>query len=228
MTFLLRSTTNHKCYPCLYCCVPFRTEDALNKHLELCNTQKYSGRRTFHINDYLKFDEFHYNNRAAIDMYYDSECIIKDRKHCKAWTMSHIPIACGIHIKIDYPDILEEKYEKYFGKDIVDWFLVRMRYYNKIFKETICLKIQSKEDSITPLYTNCYYCNHELGTDIVRDHDHLDGKFTWYAHNKGNLQDNHLFVTILAKKIRLKILTKTDKNYICIDIGHAKASIRYV
>ena len=35
--------------------------------------------------------------------------------------------------------------------------------------------------------------------------------------------DNHLFITKLAKKIRLKILTKTDENYVCIDMGHAKA-----
>ena len=34
-------------------------------------------------------------------MYYDFECIIKDGKHN--------PIACGLYIKIDYPDILEDK-----------------------------------------------------------------------------------------------------------------------
>ena len=95
-----------------------------------------------------------------------------------------------------------------------------------------------KEDSITPLYTNCYYCNDELGNDFVRDHDDLNGKIRGYAHNKGNLQaksnfvpiyvfnstnyDNHLFIIVLAKKVRLKILTKTDENHICIDIGHAK------
>ena len=30
--------------------VPFRTEDALNKHLEMCNN---TGRRTFHNNENL-------------------------------------------------------------------------------------------------------------------------------------------------------------------------------
>ena len=95
-----------------------------------------------------------------------------------------------------------------------------------------------KEDSITPLY-RCYYCNENLGEDIVRDHDYLNGKFRGYAHNKCDLQaknnfvplyafnstnyDNHLFITKLAKKIRLKVLTKTDENYISIDLGYAKA-----
>ena len=34
VSFLLRSS-NHKSYLCLKCCVSFRTEDALNKHLEM-------------------------------------------------------------------------------------------------------------------------------------------------------------------------------------------------
>ena len=96
-----------------------------------------------------------------------------------------------------------------------------------------------KEDSITPLYSSCYYCNEQMDNDIVRDHDHLIGNFRAYAQNKCNLQakntslpiyaynstnyDNHLFITKLANKIRLKVLTKTDENYICIDMGQAKA-----
>ena len=60
VSFLLRPSKN-KCYPCLKCCVSFRTEDALNKHLEMCND---TGRRTFHNNYYLKFDKFHYNYRV--------------------------------------------------------------------------------------------------------------------------------------------------------------------
>ena len=78
-----------------------------------------------------------------------------------------------------------------------------------------------------------------MGNDIVGDHDHLIGKFRGYAHNKRNLQakntfvpiyafnstnnDNHLFITKPAKKIRLKVLTKTDENYISIDMGYATA-----
>ena len=77
-----------------------------------------------------------------------------------------------------------------------------------------------KEETFTPLYGRCYYCNENLGEDIVRDHDHLNGKFRGYAHNKCNLQakntfvpmyafnssnyDNHLFITKLAKKVRLQ------------------------
>ena len=98
VSFLLRSS-NHKdpclkCYPCLRCCVSFRTEDALNKHLDIC---KDTGRRKFYNKGYLKFDEFHYKNRVPFARYYDFECIIKDGKH--------LSIACGLYIKSDYPDM---------------------------------------------------------------------------------------------------------------------------
>ena len=52
----------------------FRTEDALNKHLELCYD---TGRRTFHNNDYLKFDKFHHKKRIPFAMYYDFSVYFK-------------------------------------------------------------------------------------------------------------------------------------------------------
>ena len=166
-------------------------------------------------------------------MYYDFECIIKDGKH--------IPIACGLYIKRDYSDILEDKYECNCGDKVVDWFVERVDYYNKLFNDIISINIPMKEENITPLTTTtaCYNCNENLGEGIVREHDHLNCKFRGYAHNKCNLQaknnfvpiyafnssnyDNHLFITKLAKKVSLKGLTKTDENYISIDMGYAKA-----
>ena len=212
-----------------------RTEDAKNKLLEMCND---TGRRTFHNNDYLKFDKFHYNNRVPFAMFYDFECIRKEGKH--------LPIACGLYIKSAYPDILEDEYESFCGDNVVDWFIGRMSYYNKLFKEIFSLNISLKEDSITPLTNVCYYCDEEMGEaprsgfiDFVSDHDHLNGKFRGYAHNKCNHQakncfvplfannptnyDKHLFTTKLATKVRLKVITKTYENFICIDMGHAKA-----
>ena len=43
-----------------------------------------------------------------------------------------------------------------------------------------------------------------------------------FVYNSTNY-NNHLYITKLAKKIRLKVLTKTDENYICFEKGHAKA-----
>ena len=169
VSFLLRTSSNHnKCYPCLKCCVSFSTEDALNKHLDFCNTQKHIGRRTFHKDDYLVFDKFHYKNRVPFAMYYDFECMRKDGKH--------LPIACGLYIKSDYHNKLEDKYECNCGDKAVDRFVDRVDHYNKLFKDIFSINISMKEETITPLYSRCYYCNENLCEDIVRDHDHLNGK----------------------------------------------------
>ena len=137
VSFLLRTSAKHKCYPCLKCCVSFRTEDALNKHLVLCNTQKHIGRRTFHKDEYVKFDKFHNKNRVPFAMYYDFECIIKDGKH--------IPIACGLYIKSEYPDILEDKYECICGDKVVDWFVDRVDHYNKLIKDIFSKNVPLKD-----------------------------------------------------------------------------------
>ena len=121
----------------------FRTEDALKKHLEMC---KDTGRKTFHSNDYLKFDKFHYKNRVPFAMYYDFEYIIVDGKY--------LLIACGLYVKSDYPDILEDEYESYCGDKVVDWLKGRMGYHNKLFKDIFTINIPLKEDSITPLYSS--------------------------------------------------------------------------
>ena len=67
----------------------FRTEDALNKHLAMFND---TGRRTVHNNDYITFDKFHYKKRIPFAMFYDIDCVIKNRKHN--------PIACGLYKKV--------------------------------------------------------------------------------------------------------------------------------
>ena len=112
VSFLLRKLYKHKCHPCLKRCVSFQTEDALNTHLDLCNN---TGRRTFYHDD-----KFLYKNREPLAMYYDFECITENRKH--------VPIVCGLYIKSDYPDILEDKYESYAGEEVVDWSVNRMSY----------------------------------------------------------------------------------------------------
>ena len=44
-----------------------------------------------------------------------------------------------------------------------------------------------------------------------------------YACNSSNYDNHHLFITKLAKKMKMKVLAKTDENYISIDMGYVKA-----
>ena len=38
-------------------------------------------------------------------------------------------------------------------------------------------------ESVTGEPTICFYCIKNLGEDVVRDHDHFNGKFRGYARN---------------------------------------------
>ena len=131
-------------------------------------------------------------------MYYDFECIIKDGKH--------LTIACGFYLKNDFLDILEDEYQSYCSDKKVDWFIGRMSYYNKLFKDIFSIDIPIKGDIITPLTNKCYYCNEEMAI-IVRDHYHLYGNFRGYAHNKCNLQAKNNFVPIYAFNLLFMITT---------------------
>ena len=120
-------------------------------------------------------------------MYFDFECIIKNKKH--------IPIACGLYIKSDYRNILEDTYGSFSCKDqqsggstdIVDWFISRVNYYNKFFKDYLKLLFHLMNILLLHFLLSVSIVEN-LGKDIGRDHDHLNGKFRGYAHNKCNLQ----------------------------------------
>ena len=78
-----------------------------------------------------------------------------------------------------------------------------------------------------------------MGNDIVRGHNHLNGKFRSYGHSKCNLQakntfvpmfaynssnyDNHLSITKLAKEIKTQVSAKYDENHKSISMGCIKA-----
>ena len=142
-----------------------------------------------------------------------------------------------IIFKRDHSGILEDEYESYCGGVLVEWFISRMSYYKELFKGIFSINVPLKKDSITPLTNMCCFCKDYMDRNIVDDH--LNGKFGGYAHNKCDLQAknnfvpiyafnstnyvNHLFIIKLAEKVRIKVLTKTDENYICIDMGHTKA-----
>ena len=63
---------------------------------------------------------------------------------------NHLPIACGLYIKSEYPDILDNKYEFNCGDKVVDWFVDRVDHYNKLFNDLIGINVPLKENSITP------------------------------------------------------------------------------
>ena len=204
MSSLLRKTLNNKCYPRLRCFVSFRIEDELNKHLDLCNEsylEKDIRRRTFHKENYVKFNKLQYKNKVPFITVYDFEFIMKYGKP--------IPVACAHHIKNDYPDILESKLDYHVGGDSVYWCVSRVEYHYKLFGDVCKINILLKEETVIVLTTDCYYCKEELGDDCVRDYDHLNGVFRVYVLEIGTifkLLSLHLFPYMLKIHLIMAII----------------------
>ena len=66
--------------------------------------------------------------------------------------------------------------------------------------------IPLKEETITPLTTDCYYCKQELCENCVKDHDHLNDVFRGLAHIKCNFQAENTFVKMCAYNLSFMII----------------------
>ena len=59
-----------------------------------------------------------------------------------------------VFYKSDYPYKIESKFEYYYGEDVTVWFVGRVDYYSKQFKEVFKINTALKEETITPLTNN--------------------------------------------------------------------------
>ena len=153
-----------------------------------------------------------------------------------------IAAAVGVYIKSDHPDIYHSGYFSFRGEDVVDAFCntilkLQSKFY-KLLNTNKPLVMTSKDNYDFNNAENCYYCNEVLGSDRVRDHDHLTGGFRGAAHNFCNQQawkpnfvpvffhnlsgyDSHLFIKELAQRSKqeVKLLAKTAEEYISFQVG---------
>ena len=115
-----------------------------------------------------------------------------------------------------------------------------MAFYFKNTKEDIIMSKENEED-----FKNnniCRFCEKEILSDKVRDHCHLTGKYRGPAHNTCNINvkqkdsnfipiafhnfsnyDCHMFfkrlVDLKKDKVKLKIIRKTNEEYIAVKYG---------
>ena len=134
----------------------------------------------------------------------------------------NFPVPCALILNMHYWDILDSRLEYHDGTDSVLWFVIRINYDNRIFRDNFKINLPLKEKIIAPPTTNIWYCKEELCTlqsclvdDRGKHHDHLNGVFKNYAHNKCNTQattnvlpsynynastcDNQIFIAKFAK-----------------------------
>ena len=145
-------------------------------------------------------------------------------------------------------DVLESGYYEYpLEYDNVDWFVKeviklasKMTFYVKETKKDIIITQEDEEDNKNN--NICRFCEKEILSDKVRDHCHLTGEYRGPAHNVCNINfrqadsnfipftfhnfsnyDCHMFfkklVDFKKDKVKLKIIPKTNEEYIPVKYG---------
>ena len=139
------------------------------------------------------------------------------------------------------------KYESPLGYDNVDWFVNevikvenKMVFYFKNTKKVIIMTEENEEDFANNITFG--FCEKEILADKFRDHCHLTGKYRGSAHNTCNINvkqkdssfipfafhnfsnyDCHMFfkrlVDLKNDKVKLKIIPKTNEEYIIVIYG---------
>ena len=216
-------------YPCLNCLTSYSSEQILENHKLMCEEHKAT-KIIYSHNDYHQLDKWCFKDRVPFTMYCDIESFNTESNTQK-------PFCYNLVIKSSYPDLMKEHEVTYMGKDCGEHLANTIIKYEDKFKKLLKENIIMDEESVTGEPTFCFYCNKKLGEDIVRDHDHFNGKLRGYAHNICNLNskkpdfvplyfyngskyDIHLFIKELAiTKLKMKALAKTEEEFFSLDIG---------
>ena len=198
---LLYSQSRHKArmFYCRYCFHGFIREDLLEDHEPHCVQH---GAQHIELpgeeNSSLFFKDYHKQLKEPFVIYADFESLTTkidsaEPNPNKSFTekyQHHQP--CGFSY-IVISDL--DKYSKfpvvYRGEDAVDMFLKCLEKEQRYIQEKLdfveLMRIENEEEQMFQDATNCHICGFELGTDRVRDHCHLSGKYRGAAHNECNL-----------------------------------------
>ena len=198
---LLYSQNRHKAqmFYCRYCFHGFIREDLLGDHQLHCSQH---GPQRIELpreeNSTLFFKDYHKQLKVPFVIYADFESLTTkidsvEPNPNKSFTekyQHHQPCGFSYVVISDF-----EKYSKspvvYRGEDAVDKFLKCLEKEQQYIQEKLDfiepMRIENEEEQMFQDATNCHICGFELGTDRVRDHCHLSGKYRGAAHNECNL-----------------------------------------
>ena len=237
----LINKNSHMQHVCRRCLTAFSSQPVLIDHIERCIYQKPTNIK-FSYKDHLKFEDHHMKVNLPIRIYADFECLnIKVDDNPKI-IYKQVPITVGFYLISPW----QTELYSYQGIDSVNWFVKQMLKLEKdtknYFKNDIPLKMKEEEEKLFQDSKVCWLCENEEES-LVRDHDHLTGKYRGAACNECNLNANQKrssFVPILFhnfsgydchlifeelltqaynQNYNITIIPKTMENYVSVQIG---------
>ena len=193
-----------KFYFCLNCLNGYNTPEKLENHKEYCNEKESIKINMPPPETYLKFEKYHYSERAPFVIYADFECILKPLNTCepdpnKSYTkkyQKHKPVSFVYYIKSFNENVykstkrtyIKEKKEDPNPADVfLNWLEEDVKIISELGKEKMV--ITKEEEEQFNQASNCWICGKLLNLDDrVRDHCHYTGRYRGAAHNKCNLK----------------------------------------
>jgi hypothetical protein len=181
---------------CRQCFGHFKSEDALTTHQLFCSRPNFI--TTIYLlpppDTELRFKNVRYQQRTPFVIYADCECICapheKEVKSTRFYT-HHVACSIGFKLVTHVPQLAGEPYKVHTGPDVTSWFMAQMRSLERrctayLFDDQR-LEMTNADWHDLHAAVKCYLCDRPLGTDRVRDHDHITGRYRGAAHSKCNL-----------------------------------------
>ena len=243
LSALLKTQVNKrecKFYFCLNCLNGYDDPEKLEQHKEYCSEQESIKINMPPPDNYIKFKNYLYSERAPFAVYADFESIVKPIDGCKpdpekSYTkkyQKHEPVSFVYYIKSFDESVYPSTKRTYIKEnpedpDTIDVFINWLEEDVKIISELGNEKmiITEEEEQQFKEASNCWICGKLLNLeDRVRDHCHFTGRYRGAAHNICNLKyskPNNISVffhnlTGYDSHLFIKKLGVTEGNIDCI------------
>ena len=195
------NAAKHHCHYCLH---GFASAQKLSEHLK-CGCREITEARPVLPEPgtdkaFIEFKAPEKQHKAPFVIYADFEALTEPvskacRKPGESYTdayQTHTPCGFCIHTVSSDPS---RKFDPivYRGENTVQEFIFEMKQIEADLMQEIKAvepMVMTKQDEGNfRCAKQCCYCKKDLGSDRVRDHDHLTGKYRGAAHNSCNLEE---------------------------------------
>lgn len=245
-----QNSDRNQYFYCCYCLHGFTKAKLLEKHRPYCKV--HGAQRTempSEDNKWLSYSNVSKQQRVSFVIYADFECISAKMSTCQpnvsksSTTKLAKHITSGFTYKIvGLDDSLTEDHVTYRGENVAETFVDHMvqveeRLMN-ILRNPLPLEMSTEDETTFQAADKCHICLQELGSDRVRDHCHVTGKFRGAAHNACNLNlkqreripvlfhnlkgyDSHIIMQSIGKvkHKKLNCIPQNHEKYISFSIG---------
>ena len=196
-----RTRHNGEAFYCNFCLHGFTRRDLLNDHIPYCSPhgpQRLTFPKSEH-DQWVRFQHVRKQLKVPFVIYLDLESLTIPIQSCGASqdhsssTPYQMHEPCGFCYYVKCSDETRSKPAYLYRgpnamQHLFECLIKEEVEICKILEQTKPLSLSYQEERDFQTTNDCHICEQPLGTDRVRDHDHLTGAYRGAAHNQCNLQ----------------------------------------